>query len=139
MRAWLLVVGLAGCAAPAVQAPVPDRAARIAAECRVLEAAQAAMVAQGMGALPDVVAGCPGHPQARDTMPLAAQTAALTMPLAAQTAALRVANAAALPPAVQAAGPQGARAYRRMISRGVPEAVAAGVAQGPVWAAAMGR
>ena len=130
MRAWGLVVVLAGCAAPAVQAPVPvpDRAARIAVECRVLEAAQAAMVAQGMAALPDVVAGCPGHPMARDTMPLAAQSAAL-----------RVANAAALPPAVQAAGPEGARAYRRMISRGVPEAVAAGVAQGPVWAAAMGR
>ena len=130
MRAGLLVLGLAGCAAPAVQAPVavPDRGARIAAECRVLEAAQAAMVAQGMAALPDVVAGCPGHSGARDTMPLAAQTAAL-----------RVANAAALPPAVQAAGPEGARAYRRMISRGVPEAVAAGVAQGPVWAAALGR
>jgi hypothetical protein len=129
MRAMMAVLVLAGCAAaPAMQAPVPvqDRAGRIAAECRVLEAAQAAMVAQGLAALPDVVAGCPAHPGARDTLPLAAQSAAL-----------RVANAAALPPAVLAAGLEGARAFRRMISRGVPEAVAVSVAQGPVWAAAM--
>ncbi|WP_323042399.1 hypothetical protein [Gemmobacter sp.] len=128
MRAMLLVLGLAGCAAavPAPQVAVQGRAGRIAAECRLLEAAHAATRARMGTAPPDILVGCPGHEALRDAMALTAQSAAL-----------RVANAAVLPPEVAAAGPQGARLYRRMISRGVPEPVAADVARGPLLAAAV--
>ncbi|MFN3647533.1 MAG: hypothetical protein ACK4S2_13635 [Gemmobacter sp.] len=132
MRALGWVVVLAGCAAP-VAVPPPgagNREGRLAAECRLLEAAHAATAARLGQAPPDILVGCPGHEGRRDAMPLAAQSAAL-----------RVANAAALPPVVAAAGPAAARAYRRMISRGVPEDVAAGLAQGPqapLWRALAG-
>ncbi|MDP2086661.1 MAG: hypothetical protein Q8K20_15810 [Gemmobacter sp.] len=132
MRAGLLVLMLAGCAVPVV---VPgrvtvreDRAGQILAECKVLEAAHAATRARLGSAPPDILVGCPGHEGLRDGMSLAAQSAAL-----------RAANAAPLPPAVAASGVQGARIYRRMITRGVPETVAATVAQGPMWQAAVGR
>ncbi len=132
MRIMLMVLMLSGCAAVAPlperrSAPPQDRAARIAAECRLLEAAHAATRAEGLAAPPDILTGCPGHEHLRDTMPLRAQSAAL-----------RTANAARLPPAVAALGPQAARIYRRMITRGVPEPVAARVAQGPLLAAAAG-
>lgn len=121
MRISVLILGLAGCAT-AVSAPAPHpqgRTARIAAECRLLEVAHAETLARGLDAPSDILVGCPGHETARDTMPLKAQSAAL-----------RRANAAVLPPDVVANGPQAARLYRRMISRGVPEAVAAAVSQG---------
>ena len=132
MRAMALVLILAGCAVPVVVpgrvAVREDRAGQILAECKVLEAAHAATRAQAGTAPPDILVGCPGHEGLRDAMPLAAQSAAL-----------RAANAAVLLVAVARGGPQAGRVYRRMISRGVPEAVAAQVAQGQMWQAAVGR
>ena len=132
MRMLAVVVVLAGCAVPVV---VPgrvevrtDRAGQILAECKMLEAAHARVRATTGAAPPDILVGCPGHEGLRDAMPLAAQTAAL-----------RAATAAQPPAPVQAAGPQGERVWRRMITRGVPVAVANEVAKGPMFRAAAGR
>lgn len=126
-----VALGLAACGAPpqpldAPHPPMADRASRIAAECKTLEAAYTLMQGRGQVAPPDILVGCPGHEALRDTMPLKAQSAAL-----------RQANAAVLPPAVQAAGPAGARAFRRMITRGVPVDIANEVSQGALFAAAL--
>ena len=129
MRVMGLVLVLGGCAAAMPvppSAPAPSgREARVAAECRMLAQAHAETLRRGLAAPPDILVGCPGHEALRDAMPLAAQTAAL-----------RAANAAVLPPEVAASGVRGARIYRRMITRGVPEAVAGDVARGPLFAAA---
>lgn len=127
---WILsgAVMLAGCTAGTLSPPGGTATGGgLVAECRMLEAAQAATVARGQVALPDVLVGCPGHEALRET-----QT------MRAQTAALRTANAAVLPSAVRAAGPRGELVYRRMITRGVPEPVAAGIAESGLFRAAAG-
>ena len=126
LRPLILVAALAACSAPLPgTGPAPVAGGRLAAECRLLEAAHDRLQATGRPAPPDILVGCPGHEGLRDAMPLAAQSAAL-----------RRANAATLPAAVAAAAPLGPRVYRRMISRGVPESLAADLARGPVWRAA---
>lgn len=132
----LTALALGGCAAAPgpvtapVSAPVAgvSRSAAIAAECRMLEEAHALTLAQQGRAPGDILTGCPGHPGARDEMPLKAQTAAL-----------RRGSAAQIPPVVQALGVQGPRVYRRMITRGVPEAVAQQMAGRESFAAAVRR
>lgn len=122
-----LVLLLAGCGAPAV-APAPaggGGGGRIATECRLLEAAQAETRARGLTAWPDVLVGCPGHADLRPAM---------TLPQ--MTATTRTANAATLPPAVRAMGARAGLVYRRMITRGVPEAVAQAMVSAPEFAAA---
>lgn len=99
---------------------------RIAAECRLLEVAQAETRARGLTTWPDVLAGCPGHPAARPAMSLAQMSAAT-----------RAANAAALPPAAGALGPRADLVFRRMITRGVPVPVAEGMTARPEFAAAV--
>lgn len=128
----LATLAISGCAATTgpVTAPVMavSRSAAIAAECRMLEEAHALTLAAEGRAPADILTGCPGHENARDEMPLKAQSAAL-----------RRAGVAAIPPVVQALGVQGPRVYRRMITRGVPEAVAQQMAPRASFAAASRR
>jgi len=122
MRALAVLPLLMACVAPAPPgAPLPDR---IAAECRLLEAAQAETRARGLQTWPDVLAGCPGHPQARPAMDLPQMSAAT-----------RAANAARLPPGT--AGPRADLVFRRMITRGVPVVVAEAMTTRPEFAAAI--
>jgi hypothetical protein len=127
MRTLPLILTLAACAQaappPAAAPALPDR---IAAECRLLVAAQVETAARGLTAWPDVLAGCPGHPEAR---------AAMTLPQ--MSAATRAASAAALPPAARALGPRADLVFRRMITRGVPPAVAEAMTARPEFAAAV--
>ncbi len=119
---------LAACAAPMavpVAAPQPSPAERIAAECRLLERAQQATAARGLRAWPDVLVGCPGHAEAENAMTLAQASEAT-----------RRANAAQLPEAVRAQGARAETVYRRMITRGVPVAVAESLAATPEFAEA---
>lgn len=131
MRPALLLAALAlsACAAPPPAPPPPPAAAlpdRIAAECRLLEAAQAETRARGLAAWPDVLAGCPGHPEAR---------AAMSLPQ--MSAATRAANAATLPPAARALGGRADLVFRRMVTRGVPVPVAEAMTARPEFAAAV--
>ena len=129
MRALALPLLLAACAtaAPAPQPPAPaPLAERIAAECRLLEAAQADTIARGLQAWPVVLTGCPGH-----------EGAAPAMTMAQASDATRRANSATLPPAVATAGPRAETVYRRMITRGVPVEVAEAMALTPGFAAAL--
>lgn len=131
MRALSLLSGLilSACAAAApipAPPPAPTLPDRIATECRLLEAAQAETRARGLAAWPDVLAGCPAHPEAR---------AAMTLPQ--MSAATRAANAAALPAAARALGPRADPVFRRMITRGVPPAVAEAMTARPEFAAAV--
>lgn|GEM_PF-1445823 len=126
---------LAGCGAQvagpgAAVAPVSgvSRAQAIAAECRLLEEAHRRVASAQGRASADILTGCPGHETLRDEMPLKAQTAAL-----------RRANAAQIPPVVQGLGVEGPRIYRRMITRGVPEAVAQQLAASDLMAQAARR
>ena len=129
MRALLLIPLLVACgAAPPATAPAPapvPLSDRIAAECRLLEAAQAETRARGLRAWPDVLAGCPDHPEARSAM---------TLPQMSD--ATRAANAATLPAAARALGPRADLVYRRMITRGVPVPVAEAMILRPEFAAA---
>ena len=118
---------LAACAAPMavpVAAP-PSATERMAAECRLLERAQEATAARGLRAWPDVLIGCPGHAEAENAMTLAQASEAT-----------RRANAAQLPEAVRAQGARAETVYRRMITRGVPVAVAESLAATPEFAEA---
>lgn len=124
MRALLALPLLAACAAP-VAAPPPPPGNRIAAECRLLEAAQAETAARALRAWPDVLVGCPGHEGARDAMSLAQMTAAT-----------RAANAARLPDGARTLGPRADLVFRRMITRGVPVTVAEAMVARPEFAAA---
>ncbi len=128
MRALAIPLLLAACAT-AAPAPPPGPgplAARIAAECRLLEAAQAETTARGLRAWPDVLTGCPGH-----------AGAAPAMTMAQASDATRRANRATLPPAVAAAGARAETVYRRMITRGVPVEVAEAMTSSPEFAATL--
>lgn len=131
MRALALALLLAACSVPAVAprpppAATPDLPARVNAECRLLEAAQAETRARGLTAWPDVLAGCPDHPEARPAMSLRQMSDAT-----------RTANRAVLPPGARALGPRADLVFRRMITRGVPEPVAAAMTARPEFAAAV--
>ena len=125
-------LALAGCAMPPGGAvapgagPVarPPAEGRVAAECRLLERAQAETSARLLRVWPDVLVGCPGHEGLRDAMTLAQMSAAT-----------RAANAAQLPPGV--ARGRAEMVYRRMITRGVPEAVARDMVASEEFAAAI--
>lgn len=124
---------LAACAtAPITKAPHQSepmsRATRIAAECALLLHARERLIATARPAPQDIVVGCAGFEAAKDEMPLKAQSAAL-----------RAANAATLPPEVQRLAPQGEVVYRRMISRGVPESLAAELAPSALFRTAAGK
>ena len=126
MRALMLLPLLAACAVAApTPAPAPAAPDRIASECRLLEAATAETQARGLMAWPDVLEGCPDHPEAR-----------AAMSRAQMSAATRAANAATLPAAARALGPRADLVFRRMITRGVPEAVAEAMVNRPEFAAA---
>lgn len=99
-------------------------AARVSAECRLLERAQEETRARGLRAWPDVLVGCPGHEALRNAMSLAQMSAAT-----------RAANAAPLPAGV--ARGRSEMIYRRMITRGVPEPVARDLATSVDFAAAV--
>lgn len=103
--------------------PEPTRDERIVAECALLDAAAIRMAAAATPASPGLTEGCPGSTE-RDTRPLDAQTAAL-----------RAANAAPLPAGLEPGG-RADQVFRRMITRGVPVAIATALAQEPVFAAA---
>ena len=118
MRALSLVLLLAACA-PAAQVPAPVD--RIAAECALLAEAAALMTAPH----PGLREGCPGV-AARDTRPLPAQMASL-----------REANAAPLPGGV-VPGTRAETVFRRLITRGVPAGIAAGLTARPEFAQASG-
>lgn len=136
MRVLVLILALIGCgpgAGPymamsganlAASATNPDLSARgrIAAECQMLEAAQAETRARGLTAWPDVLAGCPGHP------------ATGTMSLRQMSDATRAANAATLPAAARPLGPRADLIFRRMITRGVPVPVAQAMTATPNFA-----
>ena len=134
MRPLAFVLALGACGAPAALPPaapsavraVPDLAARIAAECALLEAAQAATAVTGRTPWPDVLAGCPGHARLRPVM---------TLPQ--MSAATRAANAAALPDSARGLGPRADLVFRRMITRGVPPDVARALVSHPAFAAAV--
>lgn len=119
---FLVLSVLAACAV-ALPAPRVSVAQRVAAECRLLDQAAAQMAAQGRAAHDGLTEGCPGV-SARDTRPLAQQTASL-----------RAANAAALPASV-AAGSRAENVFRRMITRCVPVGIATALADSPEFAAA---
>ena len=110
---------LAGCA---TTPPPPDRAARIDAECRLLARAHAETAARGLTAWPDILDGCPAHPEARSIMTLSQMSAAT-----------RSANALPAPPGL---APRADQVLRRMITRGVPPEVALALLQSPEFAAA---
>ncbi len=117
---------LCACAAPAVvPPPTPDRADRIAAECRLLERAQSETEARGLRVWPDVLVGCPSHAGLGNAMTLAQASEAT-----------RAANAARPPETVRTMGARADMVYRRMITRGVPVAVAETMAGMPEFAAA---
>ncbi|MCC5986718.1 MAG: hypothetical protein JJT95_03485 [Pararhodobacter sp.] len=133
MRALLILLAFAPLAcAPASMATRPaatataDPAARIAAECAMLERAQAETAARGLRDWPDVLVDCPGHE---------GLTPAMTMAQASEVT--RLANAAALPETLREAGPRADIVYRRMITRGVPLPVAEFMATTPEFAAAL--
>ncbi|PTW98924.1 hypothetical protein [Pararhodobacter aggregans] len=120
----LLSLTLAACSAgaPAPRA-APTGAARIAAECALLTQAGTMMAAAGNAAHDGLLEGCPGS-TARDTRPLARQTASL-----------RDGGQAALPPGV-ARGSRGEAVFRRMITRGVPVSLAIRLTADPLFAEA---
>ncbi len=128
MRALMFLPPLlAACATPvALTAPAPAPADRIAAECRLLERAQAETGARGLTVWTDVLVGCPGHEGARNAMTLAQASDAT-----------RAANAADAPQAVRAMGPRADMVFRRMITRGVPVSVAEAMVTTPEFAAAV--
>ena len=129
----LLSLTLAACsagapaprAAPTGAAPraAPTGAARIAAECALLTQAGTMMAAAGNPAHDGLLEGCPGS-TARDTRPLARQTASL-----------RDGGQAALPPGVTQ-GSRGEAVFRRMITRGVPVSLASQLTADPLFAEA---
>lgn len=120
----LLSLTLAACSAgaPAPRA-APTGAARIAAECALLTQAGTMMAAAGNPAHDGLLEGCPGS-TARDTRPLARQTASL-----------RDGGQAALPPGVTQ-GSRGEAVFRRMITRGVPVSLASQLTADPLFAEA---
>lgn len=118
MRGALALILLAACA-PVARPPAPVD--RIAAECALLAQAAALMTAPH----PGLREGCPGM-EARDTRPLPAQMASL-----------REANAAALPAGI-APGSRAETVFRRLITRGVPAGIAAGLTARPEFAQASG-
>jgi hypothetical protein len=128
MRTLLILpLLLSACAAPVAAPPAaPAPADRIAAECRLLERAQAETTARGLRAWPDVLVGCPEHDGLGNAMTLAQASEAT-----------RRANAARPPEAVQARGARADMVYRRMITRGVPVGVAEAMAATPEFAAAV--
>lgn len=125
----LRLVPLVTLMACTVSAPLPEwraeptRAQRIAAECALLEAAARRMAEAGSPAHDGLREGCP------DT------TARDTRPLAQQTASLRAAVAVA-PPAGVLPGSRADQVFRRMITRGVPPHIATALAQERVFTAA---
>lgn len=120
----LLSLTLAACSAgaPAPRA-APTAAARIAAECALLTQAGTMMAAAGNPAHDGLLEGCPGS-TARDTRPLARQTASL-----------RDGGQAVLPPGVTQ-GSRGEAVFRRMITRGVPVSLATQLTADPLFAEA---
>lgn len=121
----VMALTLMACAAPPAMTPIAgDAAGRLAAECRLLERAQAETRARGLRAWPDVLVGCLGHEALRDAMSLPQMSAAT-----------RAANAAPLPAGV--ARGRGEMVYRRMITRGVPEPVARDLVTSAEFAAAV--
>lgn len=110
---------LAACALPTMQSETPP-VDRIAAECALLSRATAAM---GAAAHDGLLEGCPGV-AARDTRPLSQQTASL-----------RAANAAPLPASITP-GTRADTVFRRMITRGVPPALATTLATSEEFTAA---
>lgn len=119
LRPLALVLLLSACAAlpPGAETPAADRRT---AECALLSRASARMGGQ---APPGLTEGCPGT-TARDTRPLAQQTASV-----------RAANAAALPPGL-VAGTRAEAVFRRMITHGVPPELAAALTADPAFAQA---
>ncbi|MCB1395700.1 MAG: hypothetical protein KDJ98_06915 [Rhodobacteraceae bacterium] len=100
--------------------PEPTEQERIVAECQLLDLAAERMTAHEIAVQEGLHEGCPGV-TARDTRPLADQTAAL-----------RIASGAGLPPGVPAGG-RAEVVFRRMITRGVPVEIAYSLAQTPVF------
>ena len=117
---------LAACAAVVPSQPARAPADRVATECRLLERAAMEAVQSGMAAPADILSGCPGHEALRATMTM--------VEMSASTGA---ANAAVAPATVQAMGARADMVYRRMITRGVPEAIAREMVQTPEFAAAV--
>lgn len=121
--AVLICATVLGACTGSVQVAVDARPAealadRIQGECRLLEAAHAAMAARGENPQPDILVGCPGHEGLRDAMTTAQMSAAT-----------RRANAAIPPARVQAMGGRADMVYRRMITRGVSPLVASEMAE----------
>ncbi|MCC5999258.1 MAG: hypothetical protein JJU19_00130 [Pararhodobacter sp.] len=106
--------------------PAPDHSTRIASECRLLERAQAETMARNLPSWPDVLAGCPGH-----------ESVVPAMTMAQASDATRRANRASLPEQVSGAGARAEIVYRRMITRGVPPAVAEAMTATAEFAAAI--
>ncbi|KPQ04721.1 MAG: hypothetical protein HLUCCA12_16350 [Rhodobacteraceae bacterium HLUCCA12] len=100
--------------------------ARIARECRLLERAHEAIAAQGAEAADDILLGCPGH-----------EDLISSMSLSDMSAATRRANAAVLPDGLRDRGARAETVFRRMITRGVPVAVAEALVTTPEFAAAL--
>ncbi|MCC5972195.1 MAG: hypothetical protein JJU15_19840 [Pararhodobacter sp.] len=99
---------------------------RITLECRMLERASTEISAGGQVPPSDILVGCPGHEDLRDTMSMAEMSAAT-----------RRANAARAPDGVRALGPRADQVFRRMITRGVPVAVAEAMTGTPEFTAAV--
>jgi len=122
MGKFLALMVLMALAACATTPPPPDRAARMAAECRLLARAHAETAAGGLTAWPDILDGCPSHPDARSTMTMAQMSDAT-----------RAANALIPPPGLS---PRADQVLRRMITRGVPPQVALALLESPEFTAA---
>jgi hypothetical protein len=106
-----------------VQPAAPTPQERVAAECAVLTLAAQRMAEAGNPAHDGLREGCPGV------------TAQDTRPLVRQTASLRAATAAVLPDGI-APGSRADQVFRRMITRGVPVAIATALTQDPAFGAA---
>jgi len=126
MRKVLAAIVLAGCGTEAgfspPSQPPANRAQRIASECTLLARAFNETSARGLRAWPDILQGCPAHPEARSAMTLSQMSDAT-----------RSANSLPAPPGLT---PRADQVLRRMVTRGVPAEVALALVHSPEFAAA---
>ncbi len=124
-------VALAGCVAgPSGQSePVAaqaDASGRIAAECALYEAAMKRDAAKTGTSNTQIVLGCPGYEDVKDTSNRFTGAGAFIGAMRAQP-----------PQAALAMGPAGKNLYQKMIARGVPTDVANAIVSDPVFARAV--